>query len=48
MMTEKRKNYTAAFKREAVRLVTDQGYSMSKRLEAWTSMSICLGAGNIS
>jgi transposase-like protein len=30
MMTEKRKNYTAEFKREAVRLVSEQGYSMSK------------------
>jgi transposase len=30
MMTEKRKNYTAEFKREAVRLITDQGYSMSQ------------------
>ena len=30
MMTEKRKNYTAEFKREAVRLVTEQGYSMSQ------------------
>lgn len=29
-MTEKRKNYTAEFKREAVRLVTEQGYSMSQ------------------
>ena len=29
-MTEKRKNYTAEFKREAGRLVTEQGYSMSK------------------
>ena len=29
-MTEKRKNYTAEFKREAVRLVSEQGYSMSK------------------
>jgi transposase len=29
-MTEKRKNYTAAFKREAVRLVSDQGYSLSQ------------------
>jgi transposase len=30
MMTEKRKNYTASFKREAVRLVSEQGYSMSQ------------------
>ena len=30
MMTQKRKNYTAEFKREAVRLVTEQGYSMSQ------------------
>jgi len=30
MMTEKRKNYTAEFKQEAVRLVTEQGYSMSQ------------------
>ena len=29
-MTQKRKNYTAAFKQEAVRLVTEQGYSMSQ------------------
>lgn len=29
-MTEKRKNYTAEFKHEAVRLVTEQGYSMSQ------------------
>ena len=29
-MTQKRKNYTAEFKREAVRLVTEQGYSMSQ------------------
>ena len=29
-MTEKRKNYTAEFKQEAVRLVTEQGYSMSQ------------------
>ena len=29
-MTEKRKNYTAEFKREAVRLVSEQGDSMSK------------------
>jgi transposase len=30
MMTQKRKNYTAEFKQEAVRLVTEQGYSMSQ------------------
>jgi transposase-like protein len=30
MMTEKRKNDTAEFKREAVRLVSNQGYSMSQ------------------
>ena len=30
MMTEKRKNYTAEFKREAVRLVTEKGYSISQ------------------
>ena len=30
MMTQKRKNYTAEFKREAVRLVTEQGCSMSQ------------------
>jgi transposase len=30
MMTEKRKTYTAEFKHEAVRLVTEQGYSMSQ------------------
>lgn len=29
-MTEKRKNYTAEFKREAVRLVTEKGYSISQ------------------
>ena len=29
-MTQKRTNYTAEFKREAVRLVTEQGYSMSQ------------------
>ena len=29
-MTQKRKNYTTEFKREAVRLVTEQGYSMSQ------------------
>lgn len=29
-MTQKRKNYTAEFKCEAVRLVTEQGYSMSQ------------------
>ena len=29
-MTQKRKNYTAEFKLEAVRLVTEQGYSMSQ------------------
>jgi len=27
---QKRKNYTAEFKQEAVRLVTEQGYSMSQ------------------
>jgi transposase len=30
MMTEKRKTYTAEFKCEAVRLVSDQGYRMSQ------------------
>jgi transposase len=30
MMTEKRKTYTAEFKREAVRLVTEQGYGVSE------------------
>jgi transposase len=30
MMTEKRKNYTTEFKRAAVDLVTEQGYSMSQ------------------
>lgn len=30
MMTQKRKTYTAEFKQEAVRLVTEQGYSMSQ------------------
>jgi len=29
-MTEKRKNYTAEFKREAVHLVTEKGYSISQ------------------
>ena len=29
-MTQKRKNYTAEFKQEAVRLVTEQGYSISQ------------------
>lgn len=29
-MIQKRKNYTAEFKQEAVRLVTEQGYSMSQ------------------
>ena len=29
-MAQKRKNYTADFKHEAVRLVTKQGYSMSQ------------------
>lgn len=29
-MTQKRKTYTAEFKQEAVRLVTEQGYSMSQ------------------
>ena len=29
-MSQKRKNYTAEFKQEAVRLVTEQGYSMSQ------------------
>jgi len=29
-MTQKRNNYTAEFKQEAVRLVTEQGYSMSQ------------------
>ena len=29
-MTQKRKNYTAEFKREAVRLVTEEGYSISQ------------------
>ena len=29
-MTEKRKNYTAEFKRAAVDLITKQGYSMSQ------------------
>ncbi len=30
MITEKRKNYTTEFKHEAVRLVTEQGYSLSQ------------------
>jgi transposase len=30
MMTEKRKTYTAEFKREAVRLVTEQRYSVAE------------------
>jgi transposase len=30
MLTQQRKNYTAEFKREAVRLVTHQGYSFSQ------------------
>jgi transposase len=30
MMTEKRKTYTAEFKHEAVRLVTEQGYGVSE------------------
>jgi transposase len=30
MMTEKRKTYTAEFKYEAVRLVTEQGYGVSE------------------
>ena len=29
-MTEKRKNYTTEFKREAVRLVANKGYSISQ------------------
>jgi transposase len=30
MMTEKRRGYTAAFKREAVRLVTEHGYGVTE------------------
>jgi transposase len=30
MMTDKRRPYTEAFKREAVRLVTDQGYAVAE------------------
>jgi transposase len=30
MMAEKRRPYTAEFKREAIRLVTEQGYSVSE------------------
>jgi transposase len=30
MMTDKRRTYTAEFKREAVRLVTDQGYAVTE------------------
>ena len=30
MMAEKRRTYTAEFKREAVRLVTDHGYKLSE------------------
>ena len=45
-MTEKRRVYTAEFKREAVRLVTDHGYGGRKRLVTWESMSRCWGAGS--
>jgi transposase-like protein len=30
MMTDKRRTYTAEFKREAVRLVTDHGYAVAE------------------
>ena len=30
MMTEKRRNYTTEFKREAVRLVTEHGYGVAE------------------
>lgn len=30
MMSEKRRNYSAAFKREAVRLITDHGYGVAE------------------
>ena len=30
MMTDKRRTYTTEFKREAVRLVTDQGYAVAE------------------
>lgn len=44
MMTENRKTYTAEFKHEAVRLVTKQGYSMSKtassaHIYAWARLA---------
>ena len=47
MMTEKRKTYTAEFKQEAVRLVTEQGYGVAKPPGTWASMSICCVAGNV-
>jgi transposase len=47
MMTDKRRPYTAEFKREAVRLVTDHGYAVAEaarhlglnahRLRRWKS-----------
>lgn len=30
MMSEKRRNYSAEFKREAIRLITDHGYGVSE------------------
>jgi transposase len=35
MMTEKRKTYTAEFKHEAVRLVTEQDYGVAEAARNW-------------
>ena len=45
-MTEKRQTYTAEFKREAVRLVTEHGYGGPKRHGIWGSMPIGSAGGN--
>jgi hypothetical protein len=48
MMAEKRKTYTAEFKREAVRLVTEHHYGWRKQPGIWGSIPTCYAAGNAS
>ena len=48
-MSEKRRNYTDEFKREAMRLVTEHGDGVSAQQPAiWGSMRRCGVAGNVS
>ena len=45
MTDQRRRKYTVEFKREAVELVTKQGYSTAEAARTWVFAAICCTAG---